>query len=209
MHNYSERFKELISRGQRIRTFTIDYSEYADAEEFRAWLMSSLNLLEIVFGSTASLTKGIRNFSDDGGNSNGKLLSARGVLKAAAEEFERGYLKTVRREVSDELAIDLCLQADHLLSGGYIQPAAVLAAAALEECFRKRAEEAGLHREGNTLTDNVNALKGAQILQGTTAKVASSFGKFRNAALHADWGSISEAEVVTVSGFVKSYAALP
>ena len=81
----------------------------------------------------------------------------------------------------------------------------MLAAAALEDCFKQRAQDHGISTDDKMLSDYINALKGAGVLSGATAKIVSGFPKFRNAALHADWGKISDADISSICAFLKTY----
>lgn len=206
MHDYSARFKELIQRGHQVPIHKSQLGRYVDNKAFHAWAASALNLLEIVFGGDATFTKRLREKVDASNHRAVALEDALGIFSAAAEEFSLGFLQRVRREIADEFVIDTCLHAEALLTEGYLQSAAVLAAAALEDCFKRRAEEHGISTEDKTLSDYINSLKGAGVLSGATAKIVSGFPKFRNAALHADWDKITNTDVSTVCAFLKTYA---
>lgn len=179
--------------------------EFVDVTLFSAWLASSLNLLELTFGAQSSFTQRLEKIIAKSNNENQDRKAALGLLTAAAEDYERGYLTSLRREISDELIIDLCLSAESLVADGRKEPAAVLAAAALEDCLRRRAEDNGVWKEGNGLSENANALKTVGVLSGATAKMVPSWNKFRNNAMHADWAQITEAEITGVTGFLKTF----
>lgn len=205
MHDYSARFKELIERGHQVPVHKTQINRFVDNKAFHAWAASALNILEMVYGIDATYTKRLRDTIDSDSHRVIALEDAIGIFTSAAEEFELGFLKRVRREVADEFVIDTCLLAESLLADGYSQSAAVLAAAALEDCFKRRAEDNGITTDDKTLADHINALKGAGVLSGATAKIVSGFPKFRNSALHADWGKISDADTSSICAFLKTY----
>lgn len=208
MHDYKARFDELILQGKQvpIRTGNGGF-EYVEPTPFASWKASARNLLEMTFGAQSHMTQRFVEIADpQKGSDTYALQCARGHFAGAAEEFNRGFLRSVRKEISDEFVVDLCLRAELLLEEGHLEPAAVLTAAAAEDCFRTKADQNQLYKEGNTLSDNINALKGAGLLSGAPAKIAGSLPKFRNAALHADWKATSEVEVRTVCAFLKAYS---
>lgn len=204
MKQHEKRFEELIKKGESIPVRTINYSAYVDSEKTQEWLASSINLLELVYGKHSTLTQRLCAL---GSNIvfESNLKAALGTLKAAFEEYKLGYLKGVRREITDELIVDLCLHADQLLAEGYSAPAAVLVAAAVEDCFKRKAEENGIATEDLTLSNYIGSLKSKGVLSGATSKIVSGFPKFRNNAMHADWGKITDAEISSISSFVKQF----
>ncbi|WP_411845558.1 DUF4145 domain-containing protein [Roseibacillus persicicus] len=143
---------------------------------------------------------------ESSGQRESDLQSALGLFCGAREEYSLGYREGLRREISNELVVDMYLHAESLLGDGYQQSAAVLAAAALEDCFKRRVEDSGFQTEGKTLTDYISKLKSDGQLSGATAKIVSGFPKFRNAAMHADWDRITDAEVSSVCAFIKKFS---
>ena len=188
MPNYESRFQELVKRGRNV---DVEYQELfpdtVDYEQYSAWSASSLNLLETVYGVDSTFTQRFREKIETKTAMATALIEGIGMLTAAAEEYKLGYLQSLRSAISDELVIDLCLHAEELISQGHSQSAAVLAGAALEDCFRKRAESLGATTDGKTLSEYIGILKRASLLSGATAKLVTGFPKFRNAAMHADW----------------------
>lgn len=82
--------------------------------------------------------------------------------------------------------------------------AAVLAAAAFEDTIRRLAREhAGLIGQDN-LAGVIVRLRDAQVLVAPQLGIATSYLKFRNDALHADWNGIEPASVASVLAFVEA-----
>lgn len=206
MPDYSKRFDELIDRARTITFRQINHRSFADREQSHAWSASALNLLERAFGRDATLTTRFRESLPKGAVSQRDVQSSLGLFIAARDEFSLGFIEGVRREISDEFVVDMCLHSESLLADGHRESAAVLAASALEDCFKRRAEEHGVDTEGKMLSEYINALKSVGILSGATAKLVTAFPKFRNNAMHADWEKITDAEVLSVCAFLKSFA---
>jgi hypothetical protein len=207
MPNYTARFQELLSRARQVPVRTNLNITFVDTEQAQAWYTSALNLLEMTFGRDSTLTKRMYSkVSNSAASRASNFESSIGLFSAAKEEYELGFIHGLRREISDEFTLETCLHAESLLKEGNQQSAAVLVAAALEDCFKRRAADSGMDTDGKTLTDYLNYLKTNGILAGASAKLASAFPKFRNAALHAEWTSINDTEIQTISTFLKSFA---
>lgn len=59
--------------------------------------------------------------------------------------------------------------------------------------------------EGKTMTDVVNALKGASLVSGAQKSLLDAMPKIRNMAMHGDWAKITEPDVASVLGFVEQF----
>lgn len=207
MTDYKHRFEELLTQVRQIPIQrTQGFGRWVDSESFHKWFSSALNLLELVFGTASTFAVRFRASPSEGTVTAMSFEVAKGIFAGAADEYSKGYLKGLRREISGEFVIDLCLHAETLLEEGHIESAAVLAAAALEDCFKKRVEESGNNTDDKTLNDYIGILKSNGVLSGASSRMASGFPKFRNAAMHADWSKINEIEIRTITAFVKGFA---
>ena len=81
--------------------------------------------------------------------------------------------------------------------------AAVLAAAAYEDTLRRLGEAHAGVTGRPSLPDVITALKKTRVLEGASVGIASSYLKFRNDALHADWSNIEAGAVQSVIAFVE------
>ena len=87
--------------------------------------------------------------------------------------------------------------AEHLLSEGYAQPAAVVAGCVLEEHVRQLAQAAGLAVEGEegkpSKLEHLNAdLAKAQVYGKTEQKQVTAWYGQRNDAAHGDWDGLTK-----------------
>ena len=106
-----------------------------NSEMSHQWGMSCLNILERVFGKDSTHNdrfSGLYSQFDD----YTPVMNALGILKAAKDDYENGYLFDTRLLIQAEVFDDILEQAEHLLSAGYYQPAAVVAGAVLEDGLR-------------------------------------------------------------------------
>jgi hypothetical protein len=207
--DYKGRFDELNAQVRQIPIqHTQGWGRWVASEPFHKWFTSALNLLEIVFGKSSPVVERFRSVNLDGTVTVVQFETLTGIFSGAADEYSRGYLKGIRRVISEEFAVDLCLHAENLVDEGHLESAAVLASAALEDCFKRRVEGiGGIDTDGKTLTEYIAILKANGELSGTSAKIASAFPKFRNAAMHADWTKIEKTEILTITAFVKSFVS--
>lgn len=205
MTNYEARFQELITLSQQVERREFDYHSYVDVEGFQRWLASAGNLLELTYGKTSSFHRRFEKIITSSNNLLTDLQAAVGLFRGAADDYTRGFVTGLRREISDEFVIDTCLMAERLLKEGNLEPAAVLTAAALEDCFKRRAEAKGVWVMENGLAENANALKSIGDLSGASAKMVPVWNKFRNNAMHADWTKISESEIASICAFLKTF----
>ena len=81
--------------------------------------------------------------------------------------------------------------------------AAVLAAAAFEDTFRRIANKHGVP-VGEKLADIITELKKQQLIQGAQVGIAQSYLSFRNRALHAKWSEIDRTAVHSVLAFTEA-----
>ena len=113
--------------------------------------------------------------------------------------YESGYLTTVSELIHGELFADFIEMAEHLLSEGYKDPAAVVAGSVLEEHLRCLSAKNGV--EVNTggkarKTDQLNAdLAGRAVYSKLDQKSVTSWLDLRNRAAHGKYSEYSKEQV--------------
>jgi hypothetical protein len=151
--------------------------------------VSGLNLIGMVFGKESDhystfvsyTALNLLGYTDS-------MKSAVGILKAAKEDYEKGYLFDLRKLVEAEIFDDLLEQAEQLLKEGYFIPAAVLAGCVLEDGLRKLCD-----RESITLPDQPklnwmnDELAKKTVYNALTKKSVTSLSALRNDAAHGKW----------------------
>ncbi len=131
--------------------------------------------------------------------------SLRGILLNVLEEIDQGLIRKISVEAAGEVIGDMVALAKLELKAGYKDVASVLAAAALEDALKRKAVELGINVEGKALDAIVNALKGQSFFKGAQAPIVSSYVKFRNSAMHAEWDKIQDSDVSSVLGFLEPF----
>ena len=142
VEDYIKRVNELIDKGQLLlRTrerYKYSGGEYVDKTGFTDFRTSCLSFFRHVFGED---TPHFKEFDS-------KVKSADpddvergiGILLAAKEELEGGWLTTTKGLLSAEIFSDFLEMAEYLLSEGYKDAAAVIAGSVLEGHLRRLAE---------------------------------------------------------------------
>lgn len=206
---FARRFDELQAAINTI-PFEADSTGYSNSSrvtngQWRGWATSALSLLKAVFGDASEQYK---NFSDLYNKCSGLGSDVRALFNlfaAAKGDFHGGYVFNVELTVSGEVFGDFIILAQTALQEGHKDVAAVLACAALEDALKRYATVNNLIVENKTMTDVINALKGAGLVAGAQKALLDRMPTIRNSALHADWSKISEPDVGSVIGFVEQF----
>ena len=173
----------------------------------------TLNVVSTLYGSGAPQVKALmemHKLSNTRGYGTSWLISSfaeslDGILLNTREEIEAGLITSIASEAAGEVIGDIVALAKSQLSDGYKDVAAVLAAAALEDALKRKAQELGINVENKTLSSVINSLKSKSFFKGAQAPIVSSYVKLRNAAMHADWTKISETDVSSLLGFLEPF----
>lgn len=140
-----------------------------------------------------------------------------GVMDARIAVIVQGFLVNVRCEIETGLLTNIVAQGVGAALGDFValasqahdagqkDVAAVLASAALEDAFKRKAESLGLDVENKDLSDVVNALKTKSFFQGAEARIVSLYVTLRNSAMHAEWNKISGPDGASLIGYMKTF----
>jgi hypothetical protein len=187
--NWIQQGKKLLDQGMEA---TYDLPPFA------------VSMLTYFYGSNSmqvrAYLQGVEHIakSKQGGLAHNSFMHARGVISNTISELENGLVANLRTSIQGELLGDLVELSKEALSENTDQTknvAAVLAAAAFEDCLRRLgAEKATI--VGRPKLDNViTQLKDAGLIKGGNVSLATAMLKFRNDSLHADWPNVQRAQV--------------
>jgi hypothetical protein len=188
----------IIPRGQHT-------AEHVDDGSWQRWSTSALNLLENAFGPQSVHLRNFRQIYDQFRHWRTDLEAARGVFRAAKEDYEGGYIFSLERAVSGEVFGDFVLLAKKSLDEGHKDVAAVLACAALEDALKRYAWAEGLHVDNEDMQQVVNALKSKGLVSGAQKTLLDTMPKIRDYAMHANWTKITPQDIGSVIGFVEQF----
>ncbi|MGY3033882.1 hypothetical protein ACVIIV_003052 [Bradyrhizobium sp. USDA 4354] len=133
------------------------------------------------------------------------FLKQRAVLSAAREDFEGGYLSSLKTLIQSEVFDSELDQAAELLASGYETAAAVIAGVVLETTLREMCTENGL-QVGKL--DRMNAdLAKAGIYNRLRQKQITAFADIRNSAAHGDSKGFKREDVASMIRDIQSFLA--
>jgi hypothetical protein len=175
------------------------------AGDWKRWATSAQSLILAVYGENSPHYQNFVQSYRECAGYDYDVMELRGVLLAAKEDFDGGYVFNVELRVSGEVFGDFIVLAKKSLGEGHKDVAAVLACAALEDALKRFAATNGIDISGKTMQEIVNSLKGKGLVSGAQKSLLDTMPKIRNHALHADWAKLSEPDVSGVIGFVEQF----
>ena len=124
------------------------------------------------------------------------ITQALGILRAARDYYEQGFLFDTRILIEAEVFDDFLEQGEHLLDAGYYQPAAVVIGSVLEDGLRKLCTRHEVPLSVQPKLDTMNAGLAKQgVYNKLTQKRITAFADIRNKAAHGEWDEFTEADV--------------
>jgi hypothetical protein len=201
IHNklIQQRFSELAEKTSIVRkTYHNPFGDrgeyhHVNSERFEEWATSALGLLQRVFGEESPHYK---NFYGQYRNFKGystEFENCRGIFQAAKEDFEGGYLFTIRGLIKAEDSTDALEQATDLLNGNYKDPACIVAGVALEIAIKELCVRNGIPL-GKLDTMNIELCK-KNIYNMGMQKQITTWVHWRNKAAHGEWNEYSNEDV--------------
>jgi hypothetical protein len=197
-----KRFDELIDKGRKVLSTRenlpsnfIGFDDPIDSEIGNQWMVSSKNyLLQIIGERSVHFTEFSALFKD--GITYSPVKEGIGILTAAKEDYQGGYLAGIRRLVSAEIIGSLLDQAQELLDAGYVGPAAVLAGCILEDHIKKICIENQIILPDKPKLDYMNAqLAKIEYYSKLTQKQVTAWAEIRNSAAHGNWEKFKEDDI--------------
>jgi hypothetical protein len=208
----AERLAQLIDLGSSVLSTRrspppnfIGFDSSVNSETAYQWFTSAQNLLARVFGTNSEHYK---NFTAQGEKSltYSPVVRAQGVLKAARDDLEHGYLFDLRKVVAAEVFDDFLDQAGALVGAGYHQPAAVVAGCVLEDGLRNLCAGAKVAFLPKPKLDTMNAeLAKAGVYNKLTQKRITAIADLRNNAAHGKWDQFTQRDVEDAIRWIREF----
>jgi hypothetical protein len=211
---FSPRFAELLIQcaaieatvQQKHSDFTGPYKS-VDGDKLLGWKVKCRNLLSSACGETSEHYKQFAATSEPQSYRDNwqELQQLRAVLLAAQEDYDGGYLASVRALVQAEVFSTELDQAKGLLGSGYATPAAVVAGVVLETTLRQMCADNGIPAGK---LDKMNAdLAKAGIYNLLVQKRITALADIRNSAAHGHPENFSEVDVSDMISYVEGFLA--
>lgn len=207
----SDRFADLLAQTAPIEAtkqhHRSDYGDYdsVDRDALLGWRVKVRNLLAIACGKNSEHysqfveTEKPQSFR----NSWEELQQLKSICEAAQEDYDGGYLDSVRSLAQAEVFDDELEQARELLRAGYIAPAAIVAGVVLETKLRNMVVALGL-APGKLDKMNADVTK-AGLYDLFVQKRITAIADIRNNAAHGHATKFSKADVSEMIDYIERF----
>lgn len=203
---FKQRFEELEEQASQLesskkvlRTEIIGGTNEVDSNLLLSWKVKVKNLLSKVCGEDSQHFKQFEREEERGYYTTYGIFKAfKAVFLAAKEDFEGGYLSSIKTLVQAEVFDSELEQANELFSSGYYTAAAVIAGVVLETALRELCDRSGIP---HGKLDKMNSdLAKAGVYNKLNQKRITAIADIRNSAAH---GKQDEFTVQDVSDMIK------
>lgn len=197
----------LVAKGESLlETGKYDsdwYTTYVDSRLQVEWSSQAITRLIQFFGSDHTYTERFR--SEVSGTEDYRIRRGLGVLQAALDDVEQGYLEPIKELAVAEVFSDLLDQADHLLENKYSTPAASLAGAVLENGLRSLATRKAITVRASDNLQSLNTkIADKGVYNRLRQKQVAVWIDVRNAADHGRFGDFTDEDVADLIKGVRS-----
>ncbi len=207
------RLQQLIDRGFEIKNTKqsppsnfIGFDATVDSEAANQWHASAKSILGKAFG-IGSEHYALFETCFENGVTYSPFVCGIGILKAAKEDLEHGYIQDIRNLVAAEMFTDLLDQASELLDASYIGPAAVVAGAVLEDNLRKLCAGCSIELPDKPKLDYMNSqLAKENVYNKLSQKRITAIADIRNSAAHGKWDDFTKKDVEEMISWITSFA---
>ena len=178
-----------------------------DAGLYSEWRNQALVCLTDIFGSDHAYTKNFESGITQEPYT-GHVKAGSGILRAALEDIEDGYLVPLKDMAAAEVFSDFLDQTDHLLENKYFIPAASLAGAVLENGLRSLAERKNITvKARDSLSALNNKLAAKNAYSRLRQKQIAVWTDVRNAADHGQFNKVTHNDVAELVRGVRNFLA--
>ncbi len=201
------RFDELLVQLDDVEKTKTNHQ--IDTHLFLGWRVKARNLLLQACGAESEHYKGFQSEEKEGGSfgesSHWVMRRLKAVFLAAKEDYEGGYLRSIRSLVHAELFNDELEQARELQASGYKAAAAVVAGVVLETTLRKLCGDKGIPV---AKLDKMNAdLAKAGVYNLLVQKRVTMLADIRNKAAHGDTAGFNDADVTDMIEKIEQFVS--
>lgn len=202
------RFEELAVKSTVVdlTRMPLEKTAYVDRELFHEWATGVLSLLRLVFGENGPHYSIFYEFYKSSSAAfYPDFKKCKGVFQAAKEDYESGYLFSMRGLIKAEDSVDVLEQATEFLKSGYKDVACVIAGVALEIALKELIVRNQLpHGKLNAM--NMELRKNNVYNLGMQQQI-TTWAHWRNKAAHGEWGEYVAADVEDMIRGVKRFVA--
>lgn len=212
----SKRVDQLLEQSTGVlgtKRFNQYGNDYVDSGALSGLRASVLSFIAMVYGKDHSHYSEFDKATNNSYEYNAKKGHA--ILLSIQNEIEGGWLFSVKQLISAEIFSDFLEMAEHLLSQGYKDPAAVMIGSVLEENLRqlciKNEIEIELEKDGSFIAkkaDRLNSdLAKSEIYTKLDQKAVTMWLDLRNKAAHGKYHEYTKEQVELMSQGVTEFLA--
>jgi len=208
------KFKALLQRGQQLLSLHgwngREFNTSVPDEDYQQFRCETANLISRVCGAKSVHHQEMVKFAE---NERTRLNSFYfpnifGILKGAYQDFEDGLLFDIRRLAHAGLLDDFLSQADVLAEHGYLQPAASLTGAVLEDTLRQLCEKHDVKYQPKKGIEHINVeLARAEIYDKLIQKRITAEADLRNKADHGEFEKVNKDDVDDMIRWVRRFVS--
>lgn len=212
---YTKRFGELADQMEKLLASKKQvYDEYMgrskteiESNALLEWKVKARSLLSQACGPESEHLQEFTKNQDVSfyGTNLGVLEALKAIFLAAREDYEGGYLRSVRGLVQAEVFGSELDQARALRESGYVAPAAVIAGVVLETALRSLCTSAGIP-EGKVEKMNADLVKSGAY-NVLVQKRVTALAAIRNSAAHGKTGEYTDSDVAAMIEEVERFVA--
>lgn len=211
---WSDRLNNLMAKGSIVISSARDRGDPVHPAPFAEWRSQSLSCLTALLGTEHVYTQSFKRQTEVRVKANAE--EGLGILRAVHQDLAFGYLTTSLRElVHAELFVDFLEMAEHLLTQGYKDPAAVLVGGVLEERLRQLCRKNGIATDSLTSdgtkpkkADAMNSdLTKAGVYDKLNQKNVTAWLDLRNKSAHGLYSEYDTAQVAQLLSGVRDFTA--
>ena len=206
------RLEQLIKLGNTTiyeKGKNSNFGQYwSDAgQDYQKFYVSALNILSNTFGEQSTYYAQFKaNNCISSVNCVTDTRRIIGVLLAAKDDYENGYIFSAKALIEAEVFDDFPEQAEQLFAKGYYQPAAVVAGCVLEDGLKKLCDKSGINLDAKATINPANdALAKSGVYNTLMQKKILAMADLRNKAAHGQWSDFTKEDVGDMIRGVRSF----
>lgn len=216
VNNLTTRVDQLIELGNNVlKTTRVDRSstEWVDLGKMKGFRAAALSFIEMLYGTAHSYYKELDKVTIGASPRDAQMCIE--IIRSIRDEIKGGWLISVKGLITAEVFSDFFEMAEHLLSNGYKDAAAVIIGSTMEEhlrqlCIRHSIETTVKTSDGDVAkrADALNAdLAKAGVYNKLDQKNVTAWLDLRNKAAHGQYGEYNREQVETMLKGVIEFSA--
>jgi len=209
----AQRFSELVSQLDEVEATKRQENRgliegiYMDNDRLLNWKVKARNLLSKACGKESEHYKDFEKCEKPTGaiSNYGIMKQLKAVFLAAKEDYEGGYLNSIRNLVQADVFDNELEQASELHDAGYKLPAAVVAGVVLETTLRQMCTDRSIHIGK---LDKMNAdLARAGAYNSLVQKQITALAGIRNSAAHGRPEEFTDSDVANMISQIRAFVS--